>query len=150
MTMTVEHEIVGAIASLKHLETICQAILNVETGLPADALLCPIDAPNITLRDAIDYCWDTLTSQLIHIEQGEAAEHLSYTFSQVAHNLEPLLLRDAIQSLHSTVEKLVILEQTLVRLKVEARLTISNQLPLYAHTRSPQSCPESRPETPAP
>lgn len=122
MKLTVESQVASTLASLDYLEHTCRTILDLEVGCSPSSLLYPLDAPNFTLRDAIDYCRDTLTSQLIHVEQGEAAAHLSHTFSQVAHNLESLTHRSAAQYLQAAVDKLAGLEQTLVRLKLEAKL----------------------------
>lgn len=134
MILTIEQEANSALQSLAHLEVACRSLLDIEIGIPSSSLLYPLDAPNITLREAIDYCRDTLTSELLHIEQGEAAEHLSFTFSEVAHNLPPSILREAIQTLHSCIEKMVALEQALVRLQAEARLEMVTHPPCSPST----------------
>lgn len=141
MNMTIDSDVASALTSLNNLEKACCYILDLEVGYPPQTLLHPMDVPDMTLRDAIDYCRDTLTTQLIHIEQGEAAEHLSQTFSEVAHNLTPSILRQAIRYLHGTVESLTIVEQALVRLKVEARLFTACELPVQDSEQPPQLPP---------
>ncbi|NER81552.1 MAG: hypothetical protein F6K42_18705 [Leptolyngbya sp. SIO1D8] len=122
--MKIEHEIESTLLSLEQFEHICNSILDLEIGLTPGPLMHVLDAPNITLRDAISYCRDTLRSELTYAEQGDAAENLAHTFSEVAHNLKPITLREAIKCLYKSVESLVILEQKLVRFKIEASLTI--------------------------
>ena len=138
--MTLEHEIKSALISIDRFEHTCSSILDLEIGCSPGPMMYPLlDAPNLTLRDAISYCRDTLKSELTHVEQGEAAENLSHTFAEVAHNLSPVTLREAIKHLHTTVEYLITLEQTLVRFTIDASLTTLADFPL------PQGQPDPKP-----
>ena len=124
--MTIEYEVASVLVSLDHFEQACQSILNLEIGLSPNSIMHFLDSPNMTLGNAIDYCRDVLKSDQSSIEHGEAAENLARTFAEVAHNLEPLALRDAIKHMYVVVENLIVLERTLIRFMVSANLTQSH------------------------